>query len=191
MMRLLTLAVVFVAALSSSTAEAAAISFFPLPHWPPVVVGGPFELLVRFGSVTNADKVYSFEFDIAFDPTVLQADAPTPSYHFWDSNFSSGVIDNLTGTITGISSRLEVPGDYLLGSGGFATLHFTPVAAGVSPVTFNNLILLHPDLTEVQIHSIRGTTVPVVIPEPSNLLLALCSGSALLWVYTRRTRPIP
>jgi hypothetical protein len=107
-------------------------------------------------AITNVTDLFSFQFDLAFDPALLSAVSivegpflPTGGSTF----FIPGTINNTTGTITGtIIATADtltgaIPG--VSGSGIIATVSFQALARGTSPLTLSNVILLDSSLAEI------------------------------------------
>ena len=144
-----------------------------------VGVGDTFTIPI---SITDATDVTSWQFDLAFDPTIVQATSVTEGpfmSSFGTTVYVPGVIDNTSGLISLVAdSYVDLPPDPS-GSGDLADISFTALAVGVSPLTFLNVFLNLSDsgfdIVNGQI-TVTGTTS---VPEPSTLAL-LASGLGLL-----------
>jgi hypothetical protein len=141
-------------------------------------------------SITNATDLTSWQFDLAFNPTIVKVsqviEGPLMS-SFGQTLFGPGAIDNDTGLISLVTdSFVDLPPDPS-GSGVLAFLEFTAVAPGVSALTFSNPFVNDLDgvfgVTDGQITV--GETSQV--PEPSSLT-SLFSGSLVLGLLLRRKK---
>jgi general secretion pathway protein D len=139
-----------------------------------VTVGNTFTIPI---SITDAVDLTSFQFDLSFDPAILQANvagatagALLPGDWFFTS---PGAVDNTLGEILGVSAS----GSAVSGSGDLANIEFTALAVGVSALTLSNVFLNVSDSG----FSIGNGQVTVnaaqAVPEPSTVaLLALGLG---------------
>jgi len=134
-------------------------------------------------SIANAADLTSWQFDLAFNPTVVMANSVTEGPFLSDFGatlFGSGVVDNAAGLISLVTnSYVDLPPNPN-GSGVLVNIEFTALATGVSRLTFSNVFLNGLDqgfsVTNGQI-TVGGATVST--PEPSTFIL-LVSGLALL-----------
>ena len=122
-------------------------------------------------SITDAEDLASFQFDLSFAPLIVQADvggatpgpALPPDWFFT----SPGIVDNTGGHILGVSAF----GSPFNGSGVIADIVFTALQPGVSPLIFSNVFLNFSDqgfgVLNGQITVIGERTVP----EPTTLAL--------------------
>jgi Cohesin domain len=150
---------------------------------PTATMGGSFDVNIV---IDDALDLYAFQFDVTFDPSVLQATAvnegallPTGGATF----FLPGVIDNSAGSISANSDSLIgfVPG--VGGNGALISITFQAIAVGTSALTLSNVSFLDsaladiavPSAANVEVNVLKGATVPL----PASLLL-LTSGLALL-----------
>src|SRR5580704_16132375 len=100
-----------------------------------VTVGDTVTLDVDIANVTD---LYTFQFSVDFDPSILQAATTTEGSFLplgGSTFFIPGTIDNVGGTITLLAATLEgmIPG--VSGSGTLAILGFDAVALGTSPIS--------------------------------------------------------
>jgi hypothetical protein len=149
----------------------------PLISAPFVTVGVGDTVTIAI-SITGAVDLTSWQFDLTFDPTIVQtntAGATAGALLPADWLFTSpGFVDNTGGQILGVSAF----GSAVTGDGVIANLEFTTLAAGVSPLTFSTVAvnLFEPfDIANGQI-TVTGATA---VPEPATLAL-LATGLALL-----------
>jgi hypothetical protein len=145
-----------------------------------VNVGDTFTIPI---SIANATDLTSWQFDLAFDPTLVNADWVTEGPFmsaFGVTLFGPGAIDNVAGLISLVTdSYVDLPPEPS-GSGVLGNIEFTALAPGVSPLTFSNVFLNDSDqgfsATNGQI-TVEGASVAT--PEPRTFIL-LASGLALL-----------
>lgn len=155
-----------------------------------VDVGSTFSLNV---DITDITDLYAFQFDIGFDPTVLSANSvsegPFLSSGGGTTLFIPGTIDNgsglvsftadaLTGPISGVSTGAT--------PGVLATLQFTALSTGTSPITLSNIMLLDSNLSDIEFTSQDGSVN--VAPEPHLMFPLFAALLILLTVHARRRR---
>ena len=142
-----------------------------------VGVGGTFTIQV---SIADAQDLLAWQFDLAFDPSSLQANWITEGPFmsaFGQTLFIPGVIDNGTGMIT-LTAESFVDIDPLpSGDGVLAEIEFTALAVGTSDLTLSNLFLDF--VTPPEEVAVQAGTVTVLarVPEPGTLaLVGLATG---------------
>jgi len=155
-----------------------------------VSVGDTFDILI---SITGAVELTSWQFDLAFNPSIIRANSVTEGPFLSESGtkttlFSSGVIDNVTGHITLVTdSFVDLPPGPS-GSGVIADISFTALALGISPLTLSNVFLNDLDsgfsITNGQV-TVLGTAR---VPEPATLTLLALGLAAARYVRWRGTR---
>ncbi len=145
---------------------------------------GPFSVDTVFTvsiSITNATELTSWQFDLAFDPAIVHADAVTEGPFLSTSGanltlFSPGFI--LSGLVSGVSDFYSDLPPGPSGSGILALTRFHTLAPGISQLTLSNVFL---DLSDQGFNISNGQVL--VMPEPSSLALLICG---LVLLRTRR-----
>jgi len=108
-----------------------------------VGVGNTFTIPVL---ITGATALTSWQFDLAFDPTLVRANSVTEGPFLSSSGaqstlFVPGFIDNGGGHILGVTDLFTDISPPPSGGGVLANIEFTALAPGVSPLTFSNVFL--------------------------------------------------
>lgn len=144
-------------------------------------------------NVTDAVGLTSFQFDLAWVPTIIEANvvgatagALLPGDWFFTS---PGAVDNVNGQILGVSAS----GSAVSGSGVLATVEFTALQRGPSPLITSGVFLNLSDngftVTDGSV-CVRGElcsgTNPV--PEPGSGALLLFGGLTLWGLRRWRNR---
>ena len=172
--------------LSFSALRASAVPVLSLqPSSQVVQPGQSFSLDV---DISNAAELFSFQFDLAFDPNVLSATSITEGPFLPSGGstfFIPGTIDNSGGTITTTDDSLIGAISGVTGNGTLATVSFQAFALGTSPITLSNVILLDSNLADITSNTVDGTVT--VVPEPATWLL-LATGCTGLVAYGWRRR---
>ena len=126
-----------------------------------VGIGDTITIPVR---ITGATDLTSWQFDLAFDPTLVQANSVTEGPFMLSfgttlsppTTFSPGIIDNTAGLISLVTdSFIDLPPDPS-GSGVLVNIEFTALASGVSPLTLSNVFL---NLSDQGFGTVNGHTV--------------------------------
>jgi len=157
-------------------------------------VGDSFTLDV---SIANVTDLFAYQFDVAFDPSVLAAQSITEGTFLssgGDSTvFVPGTIDNITGMISFNANSLVGTIAGINGSGVLAQVNFTAIGTGSSPVNLSGVTLLDSAFLDIPADVAAGTIQVQsgggggggAVPEPASLwLVALGIG----WLGMTRSR---
>lgn len=143
--------------------------------------------------IINATDLYSYQFDLGFDPSVLSSVDVLEGGFLLSGGptfFIPGVIDNVAGTISFTANVLlgAVPG--VTGDGSLATVQFLALAPGISPVTLSSVILQDSNLVDITATVVDGSVEVTAngVPEPSSRTLILLGMSVIGGVCKFRRR---
>jgi hypothetical protein len=143
-------------------------------------------------SITGAVNLTSFQFDLAFGPSILQVTATgvTENAFFAQGDstvFISGFVDNTAGSILGVADALIFQSP-VNGDGVLADVEFKAIGAGTSPLTLSNVFLNLSDsgfsVTNgaVCVHPVGATTCGSSnVPEPGTVALLAMGLGLLTW----------
>lgn len=114
-----------------------------------VQVGDKFTVTIQAQGITD---LYAFQFDLSFDPQVLQANSINEGSFLASGGstvFIPGTIDNNAGMISGNAGTLvgNVPG--VSGTGNLIVLQFTALAPGTATISLKNVVLLDSNSGEI------------------------------------------
>ncbi len=137
--------------------------------------------------ISGASDLYAFQFDLAFDPALLNATATNEGAFLsavGGTNFFSGLMDNSLGVISFVSASLIGPIPGASGSGVLASITFDAIGIGQSALTLANRVFLDSSLIDLAEVTSQGATVTIVrevgaIPEPTTLYLVVLSLAGL------------
>jgi len=176
----------FAAALSTQALAADPVLSFSVSTPSPAVAGSPVALDVLIAGI---DGLYGYQFSIAFDPSILQATSVTEGAFLASGGttfFSGGMVDNTSGTISGIFDTLIGPVPGVSGSGVLAHLVFNTIGAGSSALTFSDTGFVNAALADIPLQVSNGSVSAV--PEPASYAL-LGLGLAGIAAVSRRRQP--
>ncbi len=166
-----------------------------------VDVGDVFAIPV---TITNVAGLTSFQFDLAFDPTIITALGFTDIGTDFEAAATSGggfltgitgFIDDTTGLLSGIANSISglVTGNGLTPGGSVVDIEFQALAAGVSPLTLSNAFLtdngapLSSDNGDFLLQNGQAAVIgPAPVPEPGTLLLLTLALAFAFWVHRGR-----
>lgn len=173
-----------VLALLTAPASATTLSFAASPA--AVQVGDTFTLNVL---VAEAPDLYAFQFDIAFDPAIVQASTVLEGDFLSAGGratfFFPGTLDNIAGTVSFTANTLVGPGPGVTGEGIVVHLSFHALAPGQSDLSFGNVVLLDSALAELAATPMDGAIDVSSVPEPASVAL-FGIGLAVLMASARR-----
>ena len=154
---------------------AAALLFVPLLTAQAVISAGSTDVLVDTVftlpvNIADVSDLYAFQFDLAFDPTILQLLSISEGTFLpaaGSTIFIPGTIDNIGGNATSNADTLvgDIPG--ATGSGDLVDFTFLAINLGSSSVSLSNGILLDSSFNEIPFTTVDGTVNSV--PEPPGL----------------------
>lgn len=146
-----------------------------------VNVGGDFTIPI---SIASAQGLTSFQFDLAFNPTIIKALSFTDIGTDFATAASTGggfltgitgFIDNTAGVLSGVAGSMSglITGAGLTPSGVVVNATFQALAVGISPLTLSTAFLTD---NGVPLSSANGNFRLVngqvrAVPEPSSLIL--------------------
>ena len=150
-------------------------------------VGDTFLLPI---AITGAVDVWSWQFDLAFDPAIVQAKAVREGpflSSMGTSIFGPGVIDNTTGLVSLVTGvYVDLPPNPS-GDGVLATIEFVALAPGAPAFqisnAFLNLLPVGFDVTHGSFSVTGDPPPPTTIPEPTTLVAL---GTGLFLINARR-----
>ena len=163
-----------------------------------VSVGDTFTVEVN---VFQATDLYGFQFDLGFDPTILQATGFTEGTFLssiGSTFFFGGSIDNTAGSVAFNTDTLLGAPNGGNGNGLLMSFDFTAIAAGTSPLMISNVVLadslgnsLNSSVAngsvDVSASENGGGGGGVPVPEPSSLAMMM-GGLAFMGLVTLRKR---
>ena len=150
-------------------------------------LGDSFEIAVSISSVDAGTGLGAWQFDLAFDPTILQATSVDEGPFLSSSGgslFGAGVIDNVSGLISLVTDAYVDLPPLPSGAGVLATVHFSAIGLGHTALTPSNVFL---DFADTGFSTLSGdvTVLRAAVPEPGTLSLSGL-GIALLALIRRR-----
>jgi general secretion pathway protein D len=158
------------------------------PSTPDPTVGQNFTVAVDISNVTD---LYAFQFDLGFDPNIVEVDSVTEGPFLTGGGstfFVPGTIDNVGGSVSDNADTLLTAISGVSGSGTLAVFDLTALAPGSSSLSAFNTIFLDSSLSEIDTTVQAGSvTVPgSVVPEPRYGGLLICGGLMMLVCLPRR-----
>lgn len=176
---------------------AAALLFVPLLTAQAVISAGSTDVLVdqifTLGvSIADVSDLYAFQFDLAFDPTILQLLSISEGSFLPPAGstfFIPGTIDNIAGTATSTADTLvgNIPG--ATGTGDLADFTFQAINPGASSLALSNGLLFDSSFNEIPFTTVDGSvTGSAYVPEPAGLSWIGCLAIAGMLLAKRRRR---
>jgi len=155
-----------------------------------VLTGDIFTLPV---SVTGVSDLYAFQFDLAFDPTILQLLSISEGSFLPSAGstiFIPGAIDNIGGTAANNADTLvgSIPG--ATGSGDLVDFMFQAINPGVASVSLSNGILFDSAFNDIPFTTLDGSVAVfnANVPEPSGLSWIGCLAITAMLLAKRWRR---
>lgn len=180
----LTLFAAVVALASPQSAAAIAFTFAPASQ-SANINNGPLSVDIIVSGLSGS-QIGDYDLDVSFNPSIL---SPTnvlfgpylgaPSDSINGFSFTPGVVDLFEVSFLDPATLAALQPDSFT----LATLVFSPLQLGTSPLTFSQLIAGDADGNPLSVQA--GTGSATVTPEPGSLLLL---GSGLLAAVIRRRR---
>jgi hypothetical protein len=180
---------IIVCALFARPASATSLSVVPASD----TVGVNQTFLVNI-AIDDVADLFSWQFDFAFDPTVLRAESVVegdflssggPTF-FIEGFIGLDAADMQTGSIGFIANTLFGT-DHATGGGILATIAFTSLVQGFSALDLSNVILLDSTNLAPIVTGVTNASIEAV-PEPGTLIL-FATGLAAAWRSRRRIAP--
>jgi hypothetical protein len=155
-----------------------------LPSSVPVTVGSTFKVDVNISGVAN---LFAFQLDLGFNPTLLQAIGVTEGAFLptgGNTFFVPGSIDN--GNFSSSGDALFGPSG-ANGSGTLLQFDFQAIAAGTSPLTLSNILLLDTNFNLLDKTKVNGSvTVTPAVSTPESSVIVFLAAAAMFLLLSRR-----
>jgi hypothetical protein len=147
-------------------------------------------------TVSDIADLYTYQFSLAFDPTVLQAGTVSLGNFLEGSGVATfgdpGVLDNAAGTISWVFNTLLGPEAGVGGSGLLLHIDFNTLAPGTSGLNFSDVLFLDSSLADIAVNAVNGSVTvaaaPTDVPEPATWMLV---GLGAVAAATLRRRGLP
>jgi cohesin domain-containing protein len=143
------------------------------PNSETVGTGSTFTVEV---DVTGVADLYGYQFDLAFNPNVLQAVSSSEGTFLPSAGstyFVPGTNDNVNGNVSATADTLisAVPGAN--GSGSLAFFIFQAIGTGSSALSIGNTQLLDSNLNPIASEATSGSITVTAVPLPAAVWLLL------------------
>jgi hypothetical protein len=132
--------------------------------------------------IANVSDLYGYQFDLTFDPSILQAVSSTEGPFLasgGDTFFIAGTNDNVGGTVSATADTLLTAVSGVSGTGELAQFTFDAIGTGTSTIGIQNELLLDsnlnliPDTTTGGAVTVTSGTVTAPEIDPVSALTAL------------------
>jgi hypothetical protein len=155
-----------------------------LPSSVTVTAGSTFKVDVNISGVAN---LFAFQLDLGFSPTLVQAIDVTEGAFLP----SGGLTYFVPGSIG--SGSFSSSGDALFGpsgasgSGTLLQFDFKAIAAGTSPLTLSNILLLDTNFNLLNKTAVDGSvTITPAISTPESSVIVFLAAAAMFLLLSRR-----
>src|ERR1039457_6242576 len=125
-------------------------------------------------SIADASDVYAFQFDLAFDPTILQLLSISEGSFLPSAGstiFIPGTIDNIGGNAISNADTLvgDIPG--VSGDGDLVDFTFQAISPGATSLALSNGLLFDSNFNDIPFTTVDGsvTVTSAPVPEPAGL----------------------
>jgi general secretion pathway protein D len=159
-----------------------------LPPSQSVFSGNPFSVDISISDVTD---LYAFQFDLGFDPQVINATGITEGPFLATGGptfFLPGTVDNASGTIAFTADTLQGPIAGVSGDGLLAVATFEAFAPGSSELDLENLFFLDSTGGGISVTIQSGEVSVLATPEPPSITLSWAGvlGCLIAGTFVRR-----
>jgi general secretion pathway protein D len=142
-------------------------------------------------AVSDISDLYAFQFDLLFNPAVLQASSVSEGAFLQGGGstlFDPGTINNTAGSISLVFDTLVGPVSGVNGSSQLASIQFTTLAAGQSTVELSNALFIDSALSTIDVDftNAQVNVSEVIIPEPRQVIPVACLLGILLFLVRDR-----
>ena len=177
---------------------AAALLFVPLLTGQAVISPGSTDVFVNQVftlpvDIAGVSDLYAFQFDLAFDPTILQLLSVSEGSFLPGAGstiFIPGAIDNVGGTATATADTLVGDIPDASGDGDLLDFTFQAIDTGASSVSLSNEFLLDSSFNFIPFTTVDGsvTVAATPTPEPPGLSWIGCFAVAAMLLARRWRR---
>jgi len=147
-------------------------------------------------SITGASDLYAFQFDLSFDPSILQLLSISEGSFLPGAGstiFVPGTIDNIGGTATSNADTLVGAISGASGDGDLVDFTFQAIDTGTSSLSLSNGLLFDSNFNEIPFTTVDGSVTMTAgpVPEPPGLSWIGCLVVAGMLLAKRWRRAGP